>query len=115
MSRKVKIKRKKKPLKLPKIKNKPKLLKIKKVGYWCSYYEGRIPFPIECSYNKQMPYECIFIHGKKKVIKDFPECKTCDRFVSWEDWKLKKWDKIQEEVKKGKDLRNEPIPFKRSE
>jgi hypothetical protein len=98
------------PVLLPKINKRPKLKPIKKVGKWCDYYIGRLPFPIECSYNKLSPLEVIFIQGKKKIVKDFPNCSNCNRSVGYEDWKKGKWDKVKSEIKKGADLRNQPSP-----
>lgn len=122
MSRTVKIKRKKKKPKLktiPKIIPKKKIIPtknlklkaIKKIGYWCDYYPGRLPFPIECSYNKSSPIEYIFIQGEKKCVKNFPDCPDCKRSIGFEDWKNGKWNKVINEIKKGVDLRNQPIPF----
>jgi hypothetical protein len=119
MNRTVKIKRIKKKKEVPKIKpkiilkTKPKLKPIKKTGFWCDYYPGRLPFPIECSYNKSSPIEYIFIQKERKCVKNFPKCPNCNRSVSWEDWKKGKWNNVIQEIKKGADLRNHPIPFKK--
>jgi hypothetical protein len=99
--------------KLPAIKPKPKLRPIKKIGYWCDYFPGRLPFPIECTYNRQSPLECIFINKVKKIVKNTPKCPSCQRYVTWEDWKKGKWNKTIQEIKKGADLRNQPVPFKK--
>jgi len=72
---------------------KPLFKRKKPPGRWCEYYEGRIPFPIECQWNKEPPL-CI----------DKPNCKHCKRGVEWKDWKMGKWDKIKEAVKNGEDL-----------
>jgi hypothetical protein len=98
------------PASLPKITKKPKLKPIKKIGKWCNCYPGRLPFPIECSNNKSSPYEVIFTNGKKKIVKNFPDCPTCKRDIKWTDWKEGKWDKVKLEIKKGADLRNQPSP-----
>lgn len=116
--KKKKIKLKKAPVidskpKLPTIKPKPKLRPIKKIGMWCDYYQGRLPFPIECTYNRQSPLEVIFVNGEKKVVKNTPKCPTCTRFITWEDWKLGKWNKVQAEIQKGADLRDQPSPIKK--
>jgi hypothetical protein len=98
------------PASLPKITKKLKLKPIKKIGRWCDYYIGRLPFPIECSYNKSSPINYIFINGKKKRVKNFPACSKCKRDIKWTDWKEGKWDKVKSEIKKGADLRNQPSP-----
>ena len=46
---------------------KRKLTKIKKpAGRWCEYYSGRLPFPIECSTNKNSPISMLYKDGVKK-------------------------------------------------
>jgi hypothetical protein len=116
MKRKIKIKRKKSNPSLKKIPistkpiEKTKLKRIVIVGRWCEYIEGRLPYPIECSYNKNDPVQYIFKGNKKKKIKNTPNCKTCNRYVKYDDWKLGKWKKVEEEIKKGADLIDQPSP-----
>lgn len=82
------------PLLFKKIIIKPKL------GKWCQYYEGRIPYPIECQWNKVPPL-CI---AK-------PNCRKCNRDVKWDDWKEGKWEVINQNVKKGENLTDMSSPF----
>lgn len=110
--KKIKLKPKKPKLQKIKIEKKPKLKKITILGKWCDYYQGRLPFPIECSLNKEAPLQYIF-KGKEKIkTKETPNCITCERFPKYNDWKSGKWDKVKEEIKKGADLRNQPSPIK---
>jgi hypothetical protein len=114
--RKVKIKKiKKKVLQPIVIKPKIKLKPIKITGFWCEYYPGRLPYPIECSYNKSSPRDVIFIHGKEKVTRYTPKCPKCKRSVKFPDWKAGKWDKVKQEIEKGADLREQPSPIKDDE
>jgi len=108
--RKVKIKKKKNPS-LIKIKPRPKLLKIKRAGRWCEYIEGRLPYPIECSYNKDKPVAYVYKGNKRKKTKSTPLCPSCQRSIKYDDWRLGKWDKVKEEIKKGNDLSNQPSPI----
>lgn len=111
MSRKVKIRKKKPSLKKIQIFTKPKLLKIKKIGKWCEYFEGRLPYPIECTYNKETPKTYIYEGKTKTLSKNTPNCPTCKRSVEWDDWKNGKWNKVREEIKKGHDLSDQPSPI----
>jgi len=106
--KKVKIKRKKKK---PETK-KPLLKKIKpRLGRWCEYYEGRLPFPIECAYNKETPFWVLYEKGEKTISKNTPNCPKCNRSIEYEDWKLGKWKKVEQEIKKGADLSDQPSPI----
>ncbi|RLD79761.1 MAG: hypothetical protein DRJ10_08320 [Bacteroidetes bacterium] len=80
-------------------KKKPKLVKIKKLGRWCEYYVGRIPFPIECQWNQVTP-----------LCQDRPNCVTCNRRVTWQKWKDGIWDKIKYAISQGDDLTDMPSP-----
>lgn len=118
--RKIKIKVKKKSsLKKIPISTKPiekkKLKKIVLVGRWCEYIEGRLPYPIECAYNKASPIQYIYKGNKRKRTKNTPNCKTCNRSIKYDDWKLGKWKKVEEEIKKGADLINQPSPIEEKE
>lgn len=114
MSRKVKIKKKKPSLKKIPISTKPikkkQLKRIVVVGRWCEYIEGRLPYPIECSYNKNSPVQYVYKGGKRKLTKNTPKCPKCKRFVKFDDWKLGKWKKVEEEIKKGANLIDQPSP-----
>jgi hypothetical protein len=88
----------------------PKIKKKKRIGRWCQYYEGRLPFPIECSTNKSIPITKIFKGGKSFVLKARPLCKTCKRNPSFISWKEGRWDSIINAIKNGKDLSNMPAP-----
>ncbi len=82
-----------------------KLIKIKpKQGRWCEYYEGRIPYPIECTINKQSPIDYLVKNGKKTLIKNMPNCPNCKRAVEWIPWMMGGWDKIKTAVINGEDL-----------
>jgi hypothetical protein len=84
--------------------------KIRTVGRWCNYYPGRLPYPIECSYNKEAPISYVYEKGTKTQVKNFPECPSCKRDIKWVDWKEGKWSKVIAEIKKGADLRDQPSP-----
>jgi hypothetical protein len=99
--------------KTPKIIKKKKLSKIvkkKKLGRWCEYYLGRLPYPIECSNNKSMPVSTIFKDGKPTIIRNYPNCKYCDRNPSFISWKRGDWKHIIQAIADGEDLRNMPSP-----
>lgn len=83
---------------MPKLKIKPKQ------GRWCEYYEGRIPYPIECSSNKDMPISQIFKGREIITIRSTPNCTECQRTVEWQSWKRGDWDKIMNAIKAGEDL-----------
>lgn len=84
----------------------PTLKRIKpKQGKWCSYYEGRLPFPIECASNRDMLEVSYFKDKKKYVLKDFSECKNCKRYPVYSYWKRGDWDHIIKLIKENKDLR----------
>lgn len=89
-----------------------KLKKIKpKLGKWCEYYEGRLPYPIECSTNKETPVTCYFEDGDKYILRDRSNCATCQRSVEWIPWKKREWDKIKEAIANGEDLTDMDPPF----
>ncbi len=89
----------------------PKLKKIKpKQGKWCDYYEGRLPFPIECTNNKRFPEDSYFVDGKKVVTKTMPLCIKCERYPQYHSWKRGDWDEIIELIKQVKDLREMDPP-----
>ena len=72
----------------------------KKQGRWCEYYEGRVPYPIECGTNRKHPRVCTH-----------PNCLTCERSVSYRPWKNNIWDDVIERVSKGRqDLSDWPSP-----
>ena len=85
-------------LKLPKIKIKPKL------GRWCEYYDGRIPYPAECSYNKSSPVGVYFKKGEMIVTHKRENCPDCKRSVDWRSWKDGAWEKIKYAISQGEDL-----------
>ena len=95
-----KIYRKKKPI--PRALS--KIIKIKKLGCWCSVYEGRLPYPLECQGNKETPIAKLFKAGKVKILYDRSICVNCNRFVDRESWKNREWDKIKEAISNGEDL-----------
>jgi len=79
------------------------LLKIKKKqGRWCEYYEGRLPYSIECSYNKENP-----------VLFKKPNCRNCERYVTWTSKVEGLWKNIITRIEKGEDLINEPSPLEK--
>jgi len=75
------------------------LPKIKKLGKWCEYYEGVLPYPINCQWNKQIP-ACF----------DKPNCKTCKRDVHFQAWKAGMWDHIKFAIQQGEDLTDMNAP-----
>ena len=72
---------------------------ISKLGRWCQYYSGRIPFPIECESNCVAPLNY-----------DRPFCQKCKRNVEYIAWKSGGWDKIIIAVKNGEDLTDMDSP-----
>jgi hypothetical protein len=82
----------------------------KKLGCWCSYYPGRLPYPIECSNNKAIPVSTIFKDGKPRVTRNYPACVYCDRNPSFASWKRGDWAKIIQAIADGEDLRDHPAP-----
>ena len=83
---------------LPKIKTK------RKIGRWCEYYAGRLPYPMECSNNKSMPISKLFKGKKIIVLKDRSNCVECKRNIEWPSWKRGDWGKIIEAIEKGENL-----------
>ena len=76
------------------------LLKIeKKKGRWCEYYSGRLPYPLECQWNSDIP----LCHKR-------PNCKHCKRKVQWAAWKTGEWSKIKTAIENGEDLTDMPAP-----
>jgi len=98
-----KIYRKKKIPGGDKLKYKPiiikKLVKIKKIGKWCAYYPGRLPFPIECQWNSVPP-----------LCHDRPNCIKCNRKVTWQPWRNGIWDKIKYAISQGENLMDMESP-----
>lgn len=103
--------KKKKILQTPRILK--KIIKEPKIGRWCSYYEGRLPFPIECSHNKTQPVTKIFKDGKSTIIKNTPNCVNCTRNPEFLEWKKGEWDKVKEAIINGEDLRDMDPPMRR--
>ena len=91
-----------------KLKCKPiltKLIKIKpKQGRWCEYYEGRLPYPLECSMNKEKPLTQIFKSEEVITLSNRENCVECKRSVEWPSWKKGDWDKIKQAIANGDDL-----------
>jgi len=81
-------------------KARPKIVKILPVGRWCEYYENRLPFPVECQFNSDIPL-CI----------EKPNCKKCNRKVLFSDWKEGKWRNIATMIEKGENLSGMENPF----
>lgn len=67
-------------------------------GRWCQEIKGRIPFPIECQWNRKL--------SKGNA------CRTCERSVDWQAWKDGVWDKVKYQVMQGKDLTKKEPPKK---
>lgn len=82
-------------------KTKTILVKRKRIGRWCEYYLGRIPFPIECQWNQLPPLDY-----------DRPNCATCNRRVTWQKWKDGVWDKIKYSISQGDNLTDMESPEK---
>lgn len=82
-----------------------------KLGKWCNYYEGRLPFPMECSTNKSMPVSKVYKGKDVIVIRNTPDCPTCKRAPEFYSWKRGDWDKIKKAISKGEDLRDMPVPI----
>jgi len=75
-----------------------RLVKVKKLGKWCSYYE-RLPFPIECQWNSVPP-----------LCHDRPNCIKCNRKITWQPWRNGVWDKIKYAISQGEDLTDMESP-----
>jgi len=89
---------------------KPKIkIKLKR------YYEGRLPFPLECSTNKAAPIQHLFKDGKKIIAKETPDCPECKRNPNWYSWKRGDWFKIIEAISKGEDLTDMDAPINNSQ
>jgi len=100
----------------PKLKHIPlkklKPIKIKpKLGRWCEYYSGRLPYPSECSFNKSMPVSRLFNSGKITIMHDRSNCVKCKRAPQFIPWKHGDWDKIKEAIEKGEDLTDMDPPM----
>ena len=81
-----------------------KLVKIKpKQGRWCEYYEGRLPYPMECSHNKSMPLSQIFKGNEVHTISDRSNCVNCKRAPQWHSWKRGDWTKIIKAIVEDKE------------
>jgi hypothetical protein len=90
-----------------------KPIKIKKkLGRWCEYYEGRLPFPIECSNNKAMPKSYLFKGSEKILVRDTSNCLKCNRNPSFISWKRGDWYRVIESIKKGDDLTDMDPPMR---
>ncbi len=88
-----------------------KPIKIKKkLGRWCEYYEGRLPYPIECSNNKSMPTSYMFKGEEKTKVRDNSNCPNCKRAPSFIAWKRGVWDKIKNAITNGEDLTDMDSP-----
>jgi len=107
------LKKKFRKKKLPKIIRKilPKIKK--KQGRWCEYYEGRLPFPIECSHNKTQPIARVFKDGKSTIVRNTPNCVNCKRAPEFLEWKKGEWDKVKEAIANHEDLRDMDPPMRR--
>lgn len=109
---KVLKKKYRKIIKIPKIKKPlPKIIIKPKLGCWCDYYEGRLPYPIECQTNKSSPKTYLFDAGKKTLLHNRTKCADCIRSVEFIPWKDGHWDKVKEAIINGEDLRDMPSPF----
>jgi len=112
---KKKYRKKKKLPKLIKIPTKLKPIKIKpKIGRWCEYYDGHLPYPMECSYNKKMSVSAVFKGVEKTILRNFPNCENCNRAVDYTSWKSGLWDKVKEAIAKGEDLTDMDSPIRRT-
>ena len=96
--------------KTPKTRVLKKIVKPKPVGRWCEYYSGRLPYAIECSNNKNSPISTLFIEGKPKITRNYPNCKYCKRNVTFTSWKRGDWARIIAAIEAGKDLSDMPAP-----
>jgi len=104
---------KEKPVLKPILKPILKRIVIKpKLGRWCNFYEGRLPYPIECQSNKSSPISYVFESGVSKLVYDRSDCVNCKRQVEFIPWKKGKWDKIKEAISEGEDLRDMNPTFK---
>ena len=88
-----------------------KIVKIKRIGRWCPYYDGRLPSPSECSSNKGMPISRLFKDGKVSILHDRSDCVDCKRAPEFRDWKRGKWDLVKKAISKGEDLTDMPSPI----
>jgi len=95
------------PINVKPIKIKPKL------GRWCEYYEGRLPYPAECSSNQNMPLSQIFKGKEVITMRHTPNCPKCKRAPQFHAWKRGDWAKIIEAIKKGEDLSDMDPPRER--
>jgi len=87
-----------------------KIIKPKKIGRWCSYYENRLPYPVECANNKSNPVSTIFKDGKPRITRNYPNCVCCKRNPTFYSWKKGDWDLIIQAIADGEDLSNHPAP-----
>jgi hypothetical protein len=92
-----------KPKKLIRIKKtklvRPKKKKlIRRTGRWCDEVSGRLPFPIECQWWKEVPLSC-----------DHPHCKKCSRGIPYELWRAGHFKEISNQIKRGKDFRQRDV------
>ncbi|MDP8268208.1 MAG: hypothetical protein P9L97_05715 [Candidatus Tenebribacter davisii] len=87
-----------------------KIIKAKKMGRWCEYYDGRLPFPMECSGNKELPVAKLYKDGVITILHNRPNCVACKRAPEFQSWKRGDWRKITEAIENGEDLRDHPSP-----
>lgn len=80
--------------------DKPKKKLIRRVGHWCDGVSGRLPFPIECQWWKEVPLSC-----------DHPKCKKCDRGIPYELWRSGHFVEISDQIKRGKDFRQKDVSY----
>jgi len=85
--------------KVRKLKSRFKKRKKKRIGRWCEYYSGRLPYPINCQSNAVIP-----------LCHDKPNCKTCERKVHFQAWKFGYWEKIKYAINQGEDLTDMEAP-----
>lgn len=62
-------------------------------GRWCVVISGRLPFPIECQFKRQLRIS---------------ECVKCSRFIDYTTWKKGGYAKITKQIKQGHDLITHP-------
>jgi len=93
------ISRKRPSQKVTLIKRKRKKIKVPK-GRWCETYEGRMPGPTECAWNKLPPF-----------ANERPQCRTCKRYLTYDSWKGGDWREIKRRVLNGEDLSEMESPI----
>lgn len=68
-------------------------------GKWCEYY-NRLPSPIECQNNCDIP----MCHQR-------PNCKKCERKILISVWKQGKYRDISNRIDNGENLSHLPCPI----